>query len=174
MTGGVSATTIVSIGVAMASAAAAAVGSIQQGQAQSQQAKYQAAVARNNQTIAQQNAQDALDRGAEQEQEQRKKTQFLIGQQRASLAAQGADLSSGTSLDLVSDIAGTGELDALTIRRNAQLEARQDQVQGLNYQADSQLQTLAGKNAKTSSYLDAGTSLLGGASKSAGLYADGS
>lgn len=166
------ATTAISIGVAIAGAAVSAVGSIEQGQAQAQQAKYQAAVARNNQTIAQQNAQDALDRGAEQEQEQRKKTQFLIGQQRASLAAQGADLSSGTSLDLVSDIAGTGELDALTIRRNAQLEARQYQVQGMNYQADSQLQLLGGQNDLTSSYFDAGSSLLGGASKSAGIYAD--
>ena len=173
MTGGVSATTMVSIGVAMASAAVSAVGAVEQGQAQQQQAKYQAAVARNNQTIAQQNAQDALDRGAEQEQEQRKKTQLLIGQQRASLAAQGADLSSGNSLDLVSDIAGTGELDALTIRRNAQLEARQYQVQGMNYQADSQLQLLGGQNALTSSYFDAGSSLLGGASKSAKLYSEG-
>ena len=98
---------------------------------------------------------------------------WLTGQQRASLAAQGADLSSGNSLDLVSDIAGTGELDALTIRRNAQLEARQYQVQGMNYQADSQLQLLGGQNALTSSYFDAGSSLLGGASKSAKLYSEG-
>ena len=61
----------------------------------------------------------------------------------------------------------------LTIRRNAQLEARQYQVQGMNYQADSQLQLLGGQNALTSSYFDAGSSLLGGASKSAKLYSEG-
>jgi len=156
------------IAMTIASTAMSVAGSIQQGQAQAAQAKYNAAVARNNQVIAQQNAQDALDRGAAEEQQQRKKTQMLIGQQRASLASQGADLSSGSALDLVGDIAGTGELDALTIRRNAMLEARQYQVQGMNYQADSQLQRMAASNAKTASYFDATTSLLNGASKLAG------
>jgi hypothetical protein len=156
------------IAMTVASTAMSVAGNIQQGQAQAAQAKYNAAVARNNQVIAQQNAQDALDRGAAEEQQQRKKTQFLIGQQRSSLAAQGADLSSGSALDLVGDIAATGELDALTIRHNAALEARQYQVQGMDFQAESQLRRMEARNAKTASYFDAGASLLSGASKIAG------
>jgi hypothetical protein len=167
---GVSTATAISIAATVAASAVSAVGAIQQGQAQSQQAKYNAAVARNNQVIAQQNAQDALDRGAAEEQQQRKKTQMLMGQQRASLAAQGADLSSGSALDVVSDIAGTGELDALTIRRNAALEARQYQVQGMNFQADSQLQKMQGRAARTASYFNAGSSLLGGLSSGFDAY----
>jgi len=158
------------IAMTIASTAMSVAGSIQQGQAQAAQAKYNAAVARNNQMIAQQNAQDALDRGAAEEQQQRKKTQMLIGQQRANLAVQGADLSSGSALDLVGDIAATGELDALTIRRNAALEARQYQVQGMNYQAENQLQQMAAGNARTASYFDATTSLLDGATKTAGYF----
>lgn len=166
-------TTATAIGLAatVASTGMAVAGSIQQGQAQASQAKYNAAVARNNQVIAQQNAQDALDRGAVEEQQQRKKTQLLMGQQRASLAVQGADLGSGSALDLIGDIAGTGELDALTIRHNAALEARQFQVQGLNFLADSQLQKMQARNARTASYFDAGTSFLGGASKIADGFA---
>ncbi|HVJ40148.1 MAG TPA: hypothetical protein VM639_01575 [Dongiaceae bacterium] len=159
-----------SVAATVASTALSAYGAIQQSHAQATQAKYNAAVAHNNRIIAQQNAQDALDRGAVEEQQQRKKTQLLIGQQRSSLAAQGADLSSGSALDLVGDIAGTGELDALTIRRNATLEARQYQIQGMNFQADSQLQRMQAANAKTSGYFDLGTSLLGGVSKIGGLY----
>ncbi|HEX9449753.1 MAG TPA: hypothetical protein VF920_17325 [Dongiaceae bacterium] len=164
------ATSAIALAAAVAGAAVSAVGAIQQGQAQSQQAKYNAAVAHNNQIIAQQNAQDALDRGAAEEQQQRKKTQMLIGQQRSSLAAQGADLSSGSALDLVGDIAGTGELDALTIRHNAALEARQYQVQGVNFQAEGQLQKMQGRAAKTASYFDATSSLLSSASSVAGKF----
>lgn len=157
------------IAMTIASTAMSVAGSIQQGQAQASQAKYNAAVARNNQMIAQQNAQDALDRGALEEEQRRKKTQFLIGQQRASLAGQGADLSSGSALDLMADIAATGELDALNIRRNAALEARQYQLQGMNFQAENQLQMMQASNARTAGYFDAGKSLIGGATKMAGF-----
>lgn len=159
-----------SVAATIASTALSAYGAIQQSRAQAAQAKYNAAVARNNQVIAQQNAQDALDRGAAEEQ-QRKKTQMLIGQQRTSLAAQGADLSSGSALDLVGDVAATGELDALTIRRNAALEARRYQIEGANFQADSQMQRRQAANATTAGYFDLGTSILGGVSKIGGLYA---
>lgn len=160
-----------SVAATIASTALSAYGAIQQSRAQAAQAKYNAAVARNNQVIAQQNAQDALDRGAAEEQQQRKKTQLLIGQQRTSLAAQGADLSSGSALDLVGDVAATGELDALTIRRNAALEARRYQIEGANFQADSQMQRRQAANATTAGYFDLGTSILGGVSKIGGLYA---
>lgn len=162
------ATTAITIGVTIASTALAAVSSIQQGKAQAQQAKYNAAVAKNNQIIANQNAEDALKRGAADEAEQRKKTQLLLGQQRAGFAAQGADLGSGSVLDILGDTAAMGELDALTIRGNAEREARQFRVQGANYAADAQLKRMEARQATTKGYFDMGSSILGGASKLVG------
>jgi hypothetical protein len=169
MTGG---TTAVSIGLAVASAAMAAVSSVQQAQQQSAQAKYQGAVAKNNQIIANQNAAAALKQGDNAAAESREKTQAMIGQQRASLAAQGGDINSGTALDIQSDTAGAGALDALTIKNNAAQQARQYQIQGNNFQADAQLQSMAGKNATAGGYTGVGTSLLGGASRGAGIWSD--
>lgn len=159
-----SATTAITIGIAAASAAAAAVSSVQQGKAQAAQAKYQAAVAKNNQTIAQQNADDALKRGDIAAEEQRKKNNLLLGQQRNDLAAQGGDINSGTALDLQLDTVATGKLDELTIRNNAQREARNFLIQGSNSAAEADLYGMAGSSALTSGYLGAGQSILSGAS----------
>jgi hypothetical protein len=168
MTGATTATAVASLAAAAISAGVSVVGSIQQSRAQSAQAKYQAAVARNNQIIAQQNADDALKRGDIEEQKQRQKVQLLLGQQRAGFAAQGADLTSGSVLDILGDTAATGELDALTIRNNAAREARQYMLQGVNFQADAQLYQMQAKQAQTAGYFDATTSFLGGASKFTG------
>lgn len=170
MTAATTATAIASLAVAAISAGVSTVGAIQQSQAQSAQAKYQAAVARNNQIIAQQNADDALKRGDVEEQKQRQKVQLLLGQQRTGFAAQGADLTSGSVLDILGDTAATGELDRLTIRNNAEREARQYMLQGVNFQADAQLYQMQAKQAQTAGYFDATSSLLGGASQVGSSY----
>ena len=172
MTGATTATTIASLAVAAISAGVSTVGAIQQSQAQSAQAKYQAAVARNNQIIARQNADDALKRGDIEAQKQRQKVQLMLGQQRAGFAAQGADLTSGSVLDILGDTAATGELDRLTILNNSAREARQYMLQGVNFQADAQLYQMQAKQAQTAGYFDATSSFLGGASKVGSSYID--
>ncbi|MET1025620.1 MAG: hypothetical protein ABWY00_00525 [Dongiaceae bacterium] len=167
---GVSTATAIAIAATAVAAGVSAVGAVQQGQAQSQQAKYNAAVARNNQVIANQNADDALKRGEVDETEQRKKTQLMLGQQRAGFAAQGADLGSGSVLDILGDTAATGELDALTIRGNAQREARQYLVQGNDLSAEATLKGMEARQARTAGYFDMTSSLLGGVSKGASMY----
>lgn len=84
-------------------------------QMQAGEASYMAQVARNNQQVAQWNAQRALDQGQAQQDRQRQQTGLAIGQQRAALATQGGDVNSGSSLDLVGDTAREGELAAQTI-----------------------------------------------------------
>lgn len=76
-----------------------------------------------NATIAERQAEHALERGREAETESRIRTRQLIGTQRARLAAQGVDVNQGSALDIQADTAAIGELDALTIRNNAALEA---------------------------------------------------
>ncbi|MBS0520511.1 MAG: hypothetical protein JSR90_17580 [Proteobacteria bacterium] len=94
-----------------------------QAQIQAGQAGYMAQVARNNQQVAQWNAQRALQQGEIQQDQQRQKTTQAIGQQRAALASQGGDVNSGSNLDLIGDTARSGEFAAQTIGNDAQARA---------------------------------------------------
>jgi|GEM_PF-3347557 hypothetical protein len=66
---------------------------------------------------------DAIRRGYEEEQVFRQGTQKLLGSQRTGFAGQGVDVTSGSALDVQMDTAYQSELDALTIRLNANREA---------------------------------------------------
>jgi hypothetical protein len=135
-------------------------GAIMQGQAQAKQAKYQAGVERNNAMIAGWQAEDATQRGQIEEQRQRLATARLRGAQRAGMAANGVDIDSGSPLDILMDTAQLGELDALTIRSNAEREAYGFRSQSGNLMAQAGLTTMAGRSASTAGYIGAGSTLL--------------
>lgn len=98
-------------------------GQQQQAQAQRASADYNAAVQRNNAVLANQQAQDAVERGRVDESRHRRQVQQLKGRQTAALAASGVDVNSGSALDTLGDTAVMGEIDALQIRDNASREA---------------------------------------------------
>lgn len=68
-------------------------------------------------------ANDAIKRGAVEEDQQRLQTAAAIGTQRAGFAANGVDVNSGSAANIQDDTAQLGEFDALTIRNNAAREA---------------------------------------------------
>jgi hypothetical protein len=138
----------------------AAGGAVMQGQAQAKQAKYQSAVERNNATIAGWQATDAQQRGQIEEQRQRLATARLRGAQRAGMAANGIEIDSGSPLDVLMDTAQLGELDALTIRSNAEREAYGFRSQSGNLMAQAGLTQMAGRSAQTAGYIGAGSTLL--------------
>lgn len=179
-------------GIAEAGLALSAVGTVASGYgmyAQGQQAKaqgdYQSAVAANNAAIAAQNAavqeraaQDALARGRIDEQQHRLKVSQMKGAQRSALAASGVQVDSGSALDVLADTAMFGEMDALTIRSNAEREAYSARIgahnaraQGMNNVAESNLFKLAGANSARSGMIGAGSTFLGGAGRTAMDYA---
>lgn len=138
---------------AMASAAgtvAGVVGQISAGRAEAAASTYQA----NQSRIM---AEDALKRGAAEEQAQRRKTAALEGRQRAVLAASNIDLGSGSPLAVLSDTALLGELDAETISNNAQREASQ-------HRAQAGLFDMKAKAANSAGMLGAVGTALGGIS----------
>lgn len=100
--------------------------------AQQQAYQYQAAVARNNQQIAEWQAQSALQAGAYQVQRQQLNTAQLMGTQRASLAARGIAIDQGSALNILLDTDFMGRLDAQTIKSNAEKEAWGYRVQAQN------------------------------------------
>lgn len=89
-------------------------------------------------------AKDAEARGVETERRLRLRTRQVIGAQRAGLAAQGIDINSGTALDVQADAAYVGELDALTARNNAELEAYGFKVQEQAYKMQGALDKQGG------------------------------
>lgn len=174
MAGSVSATTVIagaSLALAAAGTAMSAIGSARQQEAAASAATYQAQVARNAQMVADYQAQDALKRGQVAEQERRQKTAQQIGAQRAALASSGTDVNTGSNADIQGDTASTGELDALTIRNNAEREAYDKKVMASNYAGEATLDSSKAANAISMEGLGVGANLLAGASSIADKWA---
>jgi hypothetical protein len=132
-------------------------GTVMQGEASAQSASYMAQVAANNQKIAQQNANMAIEQGAIKEEAQREATGAQIGRARAAYGAMGVDPNSGSALDVRSSAAEMGELNAETIRYNSHVEAWNDINQANSFGAQSQLY-------QSQEGWDTAGSILGGAS----------
>jgi hypothetical protein len=152
-----------SLGASLLSTAVGVYGQVQAGQAQAGQARYQAQVAQNNRIIAEQQARDAEMRGQMAEDARRYQTRALIGRQRTALAANGVMVDDGSALDITSDTAAQGEVDALTLRANAAREAYGYRAQGSNFLADAGLQRARADAAIPASMVGAGATLLSGA-----------
>lgn len=138
-------------------------GQIQQGQAQADAARYQEQVDRNNAIMAQQNAQDARRRGDQAAEEQQRKTAAIEGRQRAAIAANGIELTSGSPVDVLADTATFGELDRQTVLNNSEREARGYEAQKLNFTSSAGLNRMKADNASAAGSLGALSSLVNGA-----------
>lgn len=191
-----------SIAATVVGGVTAAAGAQQQAAAQADAARYQAQVAENNRRIAEMNAEtamlnrqgaindairareaaeDARERGNIEAAQQRIRTRLLLGQQTAALAGAGVTVDQDSALDLARDTAGIGELDALTIRSNAEREAlgfdQQSEnfaraaenfgtdassfiIQGESFAAESALQQSTARNVRTTGALQAGSALV--------------
>jgi len=134
------------IATTLAAGAVSAVGSVQQSKAQQAQARYQEGVARNNEILARRAADDARERGRIEEMNARIRTSQLVGRQRASLAANGVDVGSGSAIDLITDTFKIGETDALTIRANAERDAAAYLAQAGNFQGEAGLYKSSASN----------------------------
>lgn len=99
---------------------------------QNQQGKAAQQIAKVNAGVAGERAQDALDRGAEQERRQREEVARATGTQRAAMGSSGVEVGTGTFGNILEETAAMGEQDALTIRANAAREAYGHQTQQQN------------------------------------------
>lgn len=117
------------------------------------QADYGQDIANNNAIISQQKADDALERGEESERRHREQVEALKGQQRSALAANGVVLDDGSALDILADTAEQGELDALTIRHNAQSEATDYLNQAGGFSAQGEMASYEGTANATASII---------------------
>lgn len=121
-----------------------------------------------NADVADLQARDALERGAEDESRFRTQVRGAIGAQRAGFAAANIDVGFGSAVDVQADAAMLGELDALTIRTNAAREAWGYKVQATDLRKRGEITRKEGLNlaesgrlGQTASRWGAGASLLG-------------
>lgn len=155
----------VTLAITAATTMLSAAGAIQQGQAQAGASRHNAKVADMNARISQRRAKDALERGKLEEQRKRHEIAQLHGRQVAAMAANGVDIGFGSPLDLIVDTAQLGEIDALTIRRNAANENYDYRVQAVNGTAEAELSRKNASAAETGGYLQGFSTILGGASQ---------
>lgn len=146
---------------------------IEQGAAQKAASESQAQLADYNANVASLQAQDAIERGAEEESMFRAQIRGAIGAQRAGIAAGNTDVGFGSAVDVQADAAFLGELDALTLRTNAAREAWGFKVQAEDYRKRAEITRkegvylekaaiAQGNAAKTASRYDMASTILGG------------
>lgn len=129
--------------------------------AANQAAQYNAEMMKRNQEVANMQAANAIERGNLEEKQFRLNLSKQKGEMRAGYGASGAVVDSGSALDNLTDTVEYGELDALTIRHNAQMEAWGYRQQAANYYGQSELF----RSSKKSVGLATTTTLLTGASQ---------
>ena len=127
------------------------------------QGKFAEKMAKNNAISQQHMAEAVIEKGKRDEMNLRMTIAQKKGEQRAALGASGRDVESGSASDIQADAAMVGELDALTLRSNAELEAYGHTVGAQNSIAQGRLDRSRGD------YGAAG-SLLSGASKVGGQW----
>ncbi|MDP6718409.1 MAG: hypothetical protein QGF59_07165 [Pirellulaceae bacterium] len=154
-------------GVAEASLAMSVVSGVMQAYGQQQAAKqaqaeanFRAALAENNRIRGEQLAEDALRRGKEAEREERIRGNLLLGQMQAVLGSSNVEVNEGSAGDLVIDQAEINELDALTVRTNAEREAQEFRFQAAAAGSEAALFRFSGENARRSGTFAAAGTLL--------------
>jgi hypothetical protein len=157
---------------AIGSTIVGAAGAKQSADANAAAQNYNAKIQDMNATLAERRARDALDRGQEEEQRKREQAAQILGKQRAAMAANGVDLTFGSPLDTLVSTATLGELDAMTIRKNAANEAYDYRVDAVNNRANATLSRANAKATKTAGNLDALGTILSGGAKAYGSYQD--
>ena len=159
-------------------------GEVQAGQAQQAQLQHQAQIAHNNALVAQNNqvtamnlAEDARLRGEADATQFSAQVRRERGRQIAALAANGVVVDAGSAFELTSEAGELGQLDALTIRSNAEREALGFDSQASNFGAEINNQnasaqnfTIAGNNAARAANGRAFGSLLTSAGGVAGKW----
>lgn len=151
---------ILLIGATIASAA----GALYAGDAQAAAAEYNAKIMGQNAIFADQRAKDALERGRLEEERVRREGTLVRKGQEARYGAAGIDLAYGSPLDAIISSATQAELDALTIRENANREAEDHDKEAWSYRANASLAKAEAKSAKIAAAVGAiGSVLSGGA-----------
>lgn len=147
-------------------------GAEQSAKAQQESATYQAQVAANNEQIAKNDAGLAEGAGETAVEQSALKTRATEGAIKASQAASNIDVNSGSAVDVRSSADELGELDALTIRGNAQKQAYGYETAATGFGGQQSLATAQAAQAPIAGAISGAGSLLSGAAGVANQYSN--
>lgn len=128
-------------------AAIAGQGAALEAAATAQSYTYKAGVATLNKQIMDRNAEYATAVGEVKAQQSGMATRFQIAQTRATQAASGLDINRGSAAAVRESEAEIGDFEQATIRSDSAREAYGYKVEGLNYEAESDLEKVSATNA---------------------------
>ena len=134
--------------MAVVSAASTGIGILQQPQHAAQQRgdfSWLAAQQRNEADLAEARARQAEAAGEADAAQARQNAAQRLGQQQARLAAQGTDLL-GSPVDVLGDVAASGQQDALSLRYDGLRNAWENRVQGARRLAQARFYETAAAN----------------------------
>lgn len=147
-------------GITIATTLANTYASAQATEAKNKALDYNAGIQRHNAELADIQATEAERLGRTQEAAHRREVGQFRGSQRAGFGASGVLVDSGSTADAVARTTELGEMDAMTIRHNAALEAWGLREQGKQYRQSAKM----AEAQKQSSLLSGGGTLLTGLS----------
>jgi len=150
--------------LAIGGAGISAIGAIEQGQATANAASYSAQVARNNATVAEQNAQYSTEAGQARAEASSRKGAASLGKLKASQAASGVDVNSGSAVNVQESERETNKLDTETVLNNAELQAYGYRSQATSFNAQAGLKDEEAKQAPIGAGFAAAGGLLSSAS----------
>jgi hypothetical protein len=145
-------------------------GAYTQAEATKMQAKYAQQQGEANARMMELEAQDAIDRGDKESQTMRKKANLLQGKQRASMAAQGISLDSGSAQDILQETGEMGVEDAMTIKNNAYREAWGLRSQASNARSEGRMTRMGAKYEARSTLLTGGLQAAAYGAEAYGKY----
>jgi hypothetical protein len=157
----------------LAGAGLSAAGTIEGGQATANAANYNAQVARNNETIANQNANYSIAAGEQQAANLSLKNAAVSGKIKAGQAASGVDVNTGSAPKVQASERETGQLDTETVLNNSELQAYGYRSQATGFEATAGLETEEAEQAPEASDIAAAGGLLGSASSLGLKWAQG-
>ena len=146
------------------------IGAINSAEAQSANAKYQSEIASNNEQIAQQNAQLASAAGEAQVEQSGIKTRAAVGAIEAAQGASNIDVNSGSAVDVRASASELGQLDALTIRSNAEKQVYGYETQATAFAGQAALSAAQASQAPEAGAFSAVGSVLSGVTGAAKIY----
>lgn len=142
---------------------------ISSAQAQSSMSSYNALIARQNAALTASQMEIAKKEKGIIEARYRAQSEKTLASQRTGYAKAGVQME-GTPLLVAAETMGEAEIDALAIRYAGTVEQSQLLATQAGYQQQATLEKMRGKMYRTSGYLQAGTSLLSGASNITTMY----
>jgi hypothetical protein len=133
--------------------------------AQSEQMKYQAAVATENRKHELAARDDARKRGELEQMRHWRRVSQMQGEQRATMGAAGLDLGFGSPLDIQDETLAMGFEDSTIINQNTDQEVRGYEIRAANYKNEARAAKYGAKTAMTAGYIGAAGTILGAAAQ---------